>query len=123
MRCLYCDVEVTTYPDNGICIHCGGRLPPKPAQEHTVPQPVQVQPVYIPVSQPVQHGPLHAGKDCCPKCHSTQIIHAKQRFRWGLGLLGLFIIPPFGFLFGFAGKKKLLGKCSACGHKWNPQKY
>ena len=31
MRCSYCGTEVTTYPDNGICTSCGGKLPERPA--------------------------------------------------------------------------------------------
>ena len=26
MRCLYCEVEVTAYPENGICPQCGGSM-------------------------------------------------------------------------------------------------
>lgn len=121
MRCLYCEVEVTTYPDNGICVHCGGRLPPKPKE--ATPQPVQVQPAAAPVSQAPQHGPLHAGKNCCPKCHSTQIVFAKRGFRWGLALVGFLLFSIFGVPMGFIGSKNPWGKCGKCGHKWNPQKY
>lgn len=30
MRCSYCGVEITDYPESGICTHCGGKLPPRP---------------------------------------------------------------------------------------------
>lgn len=115
MRCEYCDVEVTEYPANGICVCCGGKLPPKP-----VPTPVQpvvrqvTQPVYI----PVQQTPLHAGVNCCPKCHSTQILRDQRGFSWGLAILGFFLIPVFGLLLGFCGSKKPRGKCLSCSHKW-----
>lgn len=113
MRCLYCEVEVTTYPENGICQHCGGRLPPKPAAPTPTPPPVQ--PIYV---QPSHRGPLTAGVNCCPKCYSPEIIRKKRGFSWGLAILGFFLIPGFGLLLGFCGRNKLRGHCAKCGHRW-----
>lgn len=138
MHCVYCGVEVTNYPDNGICVHCGGKLPKRPAGTRCTgcgtyssgnfcsacgrsltgaAAPVQpaytpVQPVYIPVP-PM---PMHI----CPKCHSTQVIRTKRGFRWGLGLLGFFLLPFFGLFLGFCGSRKLRMKCTTCRHKWKP---
>ena len=111
MRCEYCDVEVTTYPDNGICVYCGGRLPPKPAVEQKQP----AQTVYIPVQQPSHHPGFR-----CPKCGSSQIITVKRGFSWGVGILCFFLIPVYGLLLGFLGFKKPRYKCTACGRKWKP---
>lgn len=107
MRCEYCDVEVVRYPDNGICVCCGGKLPPRPA-------PLFVQPVSIPVQQ-VRYTP---GINCCPKCHNVRIISTKRGFSWGLGILGFFLIPVFGIFLGFCGSKKPRLKCTNCSHKW-----
>lgn len=118
MRCEYCDVEVTEYPSSGICVCCGGKLPPKPIPTPAQPvQPVQtvVQPVYI----PVQQMPYHATASC-PKCGSSQIARTQRGFRWGLGILGFFLIPVFGIFLGFCGSKKPMLKCTACGRKWKP---
>ena len=112
MRCLYCEVEVTEYPSTGICPRCGAKLPPKPVQ--TDPQPNQPS---------ISQGPLYAGKDCCPKCHSSQIIFAKRGFRWGLALIGFLCFSLFGLPMGFIGSKHIWGTCSACGHKWDHSKY
>ena len=143
MRCSYCGVEITDYPSNGICVCCGGKLPPRPAGirsaacgaystgnfcsvcgrslNSAVPpaQPAQpvyqpVQPVYIPVSQQ----PLTPGVNCCPKCHSAHIVRTKRGFRWGLGILGFFLIPGFGIFLGFCGSKQQILKCASCGRKW-----
>ena len=148
MRCSYCGAEVTNYPDNGICVHCGGQLPERPAGTRcavcgnysvgnfcahcgrnlngSVPPapPVQaaqsaqtvVQPVYI----PVQHVASKPGINCCPKCHNTQIASTKRGFRWGLAILGFFLIPVFGILLGFCGSKKHRFVCRNCGYKWMP---
>lgn len=115
MRCEYCDVEVTTYPDNGICVCCGGRLPPKPADKPVSPVQTVVQPVYIPVQQ-VPSRPVVS----CPKCRSTQVTTVKRGFSWGLGILGFFLIPGFGIFLGFCGSKKQRLRCTACGRKWKP---
>ena len=143
MRCTYCEVEIVNYPDSGICPHCGGRLPPRPAgrrcpvcgnystgnfcavcgQNLTGAQPrvqpqaqPQAQTVYVAVPQ----GPLVPGRNCCPKCHSTQLLLVKRGFRWGLGIFGFILLPVIGILWGFSGSRKLWRKCSACGHKWKP---
>lgn len=113
MRCLYCEVEVTAYPENGICPQCGGRLPPKPKAVQPPVQKIYVQPVYA-----SHHEPLTAGVNCCPKCYSTEIIRKMRGFSWGLAILGFFLFPVFGLLLGFCGRKKLRTHCTKCGHKW-----
>lgn len=139
MHCAYCGVEVTNYPDNGICVHCGGKLPKRPAGTRCPGcgayssgnfcaacgrslngAAAPVQPVYAPVYIPVPQGPLTLGVNCCPKCRSTEIIRTKRGFRWGLGILGFFLIPGFGLLLGFCGSRKLHMKCTSCRHKWKP---
>lgn len=138
MRCKYCGVEVTNYPDNGICVCCGGKLPARPVgircpgcgtyssgnfcsvcgrniNPSAPAQPVQpvVQQVYIPVQQP-----LYRYDVSCPKCRSMQISTGKRGFRWGLGILGFFVIPVIGLTWGFHGSRKLYHTCNTCGHKW-----
>lgn len=115
MRCEYCDVEVTQYPDNGICICCGGRLPPRPAVTPVQPVYIPVQSAYCGAQQKVQFVP---GINCCPKCHNTRIVTAKRGFSWWIGIPGFFLIPVFGLLLGFCGSGKPLLKCTNCGHKW-----
>ena len=118
MRCEYCDCEVTTYPADGICIHCGGKLPPKPAQTVAPPAPV-VQTVYIPVPQP-QVVETRVGLRC-PKCGSDQVVTTIRGFSWGIGILGFFLIPGWGLLLGFIGRKKQRLRCNFCKRKWKPQ--
>ena len=117
MRCEYCDCEVTTYPDDGICTQCGGRLPPK----RTDPAPTQapapmVQTVYVSVPQP--QSAYMPGGLCCPKCGNIHILRVKRGFSWGWGIFGFFILPVVGILLGFCGRRKPRLKCSSCGHKW-----
>ena len=136
MRCSYCGVEIVDYPASGICAHCGGKLPERPAgtrcevcgtyssgkfctgcgRSLTAAEPAPVQTVHI----PVQNTPLHAGVNCCPKCHSTRILRDKRGFSWVLAILGFFFIPGFGLLLGFCGSKKPRTKCLSCNHKWKP---
>ena len=112
MRCEYCDVEVVQYPNNGICVCCGGKLPPRPVAQAAAT--VQV-PVYI----PVQPQPVYvSGAHCCPKCSSYQVTTVKRGFSWGLAILGFFLFPGLGFLLGFWGRKKPRLQCSTCHHKW-----
>ena len=111
MHCEYCDVEVVEYPANGICVCCGGKLPPRPNVE---PIPVPVQPVYI----PVQQMPCAQTVYTCPKCHSTQVVPCKRGFSWGLGILGFFLFSILGILLGFCGRNKPCLRCSNCRHKW-----
>ena len=118
MRCEYCGVTLTDYPDNGLCRSCGAKLPPKPF----VPQPAQpvaqsvVQPVYIPVQPSFSSVPYVF----CPRCRSTQIIADKRGFSWGWGLFGFFMFPGLGLLLGFCGSQKPRVKCLSCRHKWKP---
>jgi len=113
MRCEYCDVEVTQYPANGVCVCCGGKLPPRPVVKPLQTPQVQV-PVYISVEPMGGTGP----KLACAKCHSTQIVRVNRGFSWGLAILGFFLIPGFGFLLGFCGSKKPRLLCTHCRHKW-----
>lgn len=119
MRCEYCDVEVTTYPDNGICIHCGAKLPPKPAAPAAPPAP-EVRTVYIPVPQQVNAPePSYAPrKTCCPKCGSTNLETVNRGFSWGWALFGFFLIPFWGLLLGFIGMRKTRLRCRSCSKKW-----
>lgn len=112
MRCLYCEVEVTSYPENGICQHCGGRLPPKPVQQTSQPF---VQHLHISTAPQT---PLTAGVNCCPKCYSTEVICKKRGFSWGLAILGFCFFFVFGIPLGLCGRNKLRGHCIKCGHTW-----
>ena len=114
MRCEYCDVEVTEYPANGICVCCGGKLPSKPLSP-TPPVHIPPQPVPVPFRQHIGYTP---GINCCPKCHNTRIVFAKRDFSWGLGILGFFLIPVFGIFLGFCGSGKPRIRCTNCNHKW-----
>ena len=100
MRCLYCDVELTQYPDTGLCVCCGGRLPPRPPET------------------PVRQLPLVPGVNCCPKCGNVRLVYEKRGFSWILGIPGFFLIPVFGILLGFCGSQKLRLRCTNCAHKW-----
>lgn len=135
MRCAYCGVEITNYPDNGICVHCGGTLPERPAGMRcpgcgaystgsfcsacgrsltgAVPPIPPVQPIYV---QTPQTSLLAA----CPKCGNTQVLSTRRGFRWGLALLGFILVPIFGILLGFCGSKNACYQCAACGKKWKP---
>ena len=141
MRCSYCGVEIVDYPASGICAHCGGKLPERPAGTRcevcgtyssgnfctscgrslhgaapVPPAQAPVQPVYV-SSQPRI---LKAGINCCPKCRSTQLLQKPRGFSWGLAILGFFLIPVFGLLLGFCGRKKVRMTCLSCGHNWKP---
>lgn len=116
MRCEYCDVEVTQYPENGICVCCGGRLPPRPAANSAgpvcVPSPM---PIHTPMMPPVRFVP---GVNCCPKCHNTRIVWKKRGFSWGIGILGFFLIPVLGIFLGFIGSGNQRLHCTNCSHTW-----
>lgn len=114
MRCEYCDCEVTTYPDNGICVHCGGRLPPRPTVPTPAPAPV-VEKVYIPV--PRQTAQPATGVRC-GKCGSGDVAYVNRGFSWGLALLGFCLVPGWGLLLGFVGRKKPRLRCNSCKRKW-----
>lgn len=115
MRCEYCDVEITQYPDNGICPCCGGKLPPRPAARPSQP----AQPAQAPVYAPAQPQPVYvSGAVTCPKCRSMLVTPVKRGFSWGLAILGFFLIPGLGLLLGFCGSRKLRLQCTQCHHKW-----
>lgn len=116
MHCEYCDVEVIHYPTNGICVCCGGKLPPKPAH-HRAASTIytSAQPVSIPVKPQIQ---LIPGINCCPKCRNMSLVYATRGFSWGWAMAGFFLIPVFGIILGFWGSKKLYIQCTNCGHKW-----
>ena len=123
MRCEYCDCEVITYPDDGICIHCGGKLPPKPAVPVAPASAAPVvQTVYIPVPQPQPQPQTTYSRPLirCPKCNSDQVSTVNRGFSWGLAILGFFLIPGWGLLLGFIGRKKPRLRCSSCKRKWKP---
>ena len=121
MRCEYCDCEVITYPDDGICIHCGGKLPLKPKTPvSAVPMPAPaVQHIYIPAPQQAQVT-YHTSLIRCPKCNSDQVIKVNRGFSWGLAILGFCLIPGWGLLLGFIGRKKPRLRCNSCKRKWKP---
>ena len=107
MKCDYCGSYISQHPTSGICPNCGAALPtpPPPAVHH------------VPYQQPPV--PPRPGITCCPRCYSPQIRFQKRGYRWGLGLImGLLVLPVFGFLFGFIGSKQLRYTCSACSHRW-----
>ena len=106
MRCEYCDVEIVHYPDSGICVCCGGKLPPRPAVK-----PVE-QPAYQQTAAPL---PV-----ICPRCHSANGIATTRGFSWGLALLGFCFLSIFGLPLGFLGKKNSRYQCCDCGKKWKP---
>lgn len=134
MRCLYCETEISTYPQSGNCPNCGGTLP-KVAQHQT---PVRVCSVCgresrssfcpdcgrsltgtagVPTYAPAYDRPI-PGRTCCSRCYSRDITFKKQGFRWGLGLFGFILIPFIGILLGFIGSKKLRYRCNTCSFKW-----
>jgi len=120
MRCEYCDVEVTTYPDNGICIHCGAKLPPKPAVPAVPPAPA-AQTAYVPVQPTAAPETPHVyPQSRCPHCGSTHLEMGNRGFSWGWALLGFFLFPFWGLLFGFIGMKKPRFHCRSCNRKWKP---
>ena len=137
MRCAYCGTEITNYPDNGICVNCGGQLPARPAGircpacgiystgnfcthcgrslNGSVPPVPPVQPGYSPVQPRMPYG---SGVTCCPKCRSICLMPTTRGFSWGLAILGFFLIPVFGIFLGFCGSKKPRIQCANCGRKW-----
>ena len=110
MQCEFCDSHITDYPSNGICPHCGARLPQK-----KVPP---VPPQSASVTPPPVTAPLILGVNCCPQCGNAAVEVTKRGFRWGLALIWFCILPPYGLLFGFWGSKKEIHRCTHCGHKW-----
>ena len=106
MQCQYCDSHIDPIPSNGLCPNCGAALPAKSEPQPPAPPPVQ----HVNDSRP--------GITCCQRCYSQNIRFQKQGFRWGLALLGLFLLPPFGILFGLIGRNDLRYTCNACGNSW-----
>ena len=145
MRCSYCETEITQYPANGICPSCGGRLPPRPSGKRcpncgndsagnfcsvcgqdlntaAAPKPTQpapVQNIYVSVPQPQPVSPSAGIR--CPRCGNDQVVTTNRGFRWGLAILGFFLIPGWGLLFGFIGRKKPCLRCNSCRRKWKPK--
>lgn len=109
MQCQFCDSHISPYPQNGICPNCGAVLPPDNTPKwQSVPAVPPRQPVFVP--QP--------GLSCCGRCGSAAITAKKRGFGWAAGLIGFFLLPPFGLLFGLIGRKRLKYRCNTCGHKW-----
>lgn len=114
MQCQYCDSFITPYPEDGICPNCGAKLPPDNTpkwQPHVTV--VTPPPVYY---QPPQYQPQMQYAPRCSRCGSADVTVANRHFRWGLAILGLFLLPPFGILLGLAGKHRQFITCRSCGH-------
>jgi len=114
MQCQYCDSFITPYPADGLCPNCGAKLPPdntpkwQPHVTVVTPPPMQYQPQ--PQPQPQPQDVLR-----CSRCGSTELLVTTRNFRWGLALLGLFLLPPIGILLGFVGRKRRILTCRRCG--------
>lgn len=118
MYCAYCNSHISRYPDTGICPNCGGPLPPKPQQPQQV-QSVQAPTIIYQVQAPVHSQvPLQRGVNCCGRCLSINLASRKVGFRWGLAILGFFLLPFFGLFLGFCGSKKRIYTCRNCGFTW-----
>ena len=107
MQCQYCDSFITLYPADGICPNCGAKLPPDNTpkwQSH-----VTV------VTPPPQHQPQPQNLLWCSRCGSPELSVTTRNFRWGLAVLGFFLLPPFGILMGLVGRKRQILTCRRCG--------
>lgn len=113
MQCEYCGSYIQIYPANGICPNCSATLPAPPV---SAPQTVNV----VIQQQPLrpQTVVLQPGINCCSRCRSTDLMAVRRGFRWGLALLGFFLLPPVGLLLGLVGKNRTICTCRACGHRW-----
>ena len=109
MKCEFCGSYIKSDPHGGNCPNCGAVLPARPSEP---------APATVVIRQPYAAVPPQPGITCCPRCYSTGIRFKKQGFRWGLALLGLFLLPPFGLLFGLIGRNDLRYSCSACSYRW-----
>ena len=111
MICPYCEQEVNTQ----FCPHCGARqeLPKQPPQEQITPE-VPQTPVNVNVTFAVPESFTHV----CPRCGSRDAYSRRRGFRWGLALLGFFLIPGWGLLLGCLGSKKTVLYCPHCKKKF-----
>ena len=115
MKCDYCGSHIAQHPENGLCPNCGAVLPSPP------PPAAPQRPATVAVQQPqpvTRTAIVQPGINCCSRCHSTDLLAVKQGFRWGLGLIGMFFIPPFGLLLGFLGRNRMRCTCRRCGYRW-----
>ena len=101
MKCEYCDSIIIAVPADGICPHCGAKLPAN-----------------APVKIPPDQEPLQPDINRCSCCKSRDITVKKRGFSWGWGLPFAIIIPVFGIFLGFIGRNTHLCRCQTCGHKW-----
>lgn len=53
----------------------------------------------------------------CSHCGRGELLTVRRGYRWGLGLLGFFLLPVFGLLLGFIGADKTHRECAHCGKR------
>lgn len=116
MICPYCEQEVNTR----YCPHCGAvqQLPKQSAQEppaREVPQtPVNINVTFSAPEMPKIPDMSSMLAPVCPRCGSRETYSRRRGFRWGLALLGFFLIPVWGLLLGFIGSRKTVPYCPHC---------
>lgn len=132
MICPYCEQEVNTR----YCPHCGAlqELPKQPSLEQStqkVPQaPVNINVTFsAPEMPPMPSIPPMPGMPnipnvsgffapVCPRCGSRETYSRRRGYRWGLAILGFFLIPVWGLLLGFIGSRKTVQYCPHCKKKF-----